>query len=55
MMATPSWEQLNEAIKLWGEGRPWPEVQQAMGKLPDETTYPAASDASQPDLRRLAS
>ena len=54
-MATPSWEQLNEAIKLFGEGRPWPEVQLAMGKAPDEPTYPVVSDASQLVSTRLAS
>ena len=54
-MATPSWEQLNEAIKLWGEGRPWPEVQLAMGKVLDEPVCSAASDEDQPILRLLAS
>ena len=54
-MTTPSWEQLSEAVKLWSEGRPWSEVQEAMVEALDELMIPAISEASQTVSHRRAS
>lgn len=55
MMAPPSWEQLNEALRLWTEGRPWTEVEEAMGKPPGGPMVSAAQGGNQPASRRCAS